>query len=162
MSTDLVDLGVEVFTWAVDLATSPRKRLPFTIAQSYSLHTRSWERNMCEFVKLFWIHNDNGSNDNDTTGKVVSFVHYQNSKTLTGSAKYCMIYFRLDPANVSEMCYKNSIIAGSVGRQDLVQIWTLAAFIATPSSQGVDLEDDVPWAHHPFSRSQIEYLWVSV
>ena len=56
------------------------------------------------------------------------------------------------------MCYKNAEIAGSLRRQDLVQIWTLAALVATPFSQGTENDDDIPWPHHPFSRSLIEYL----
>ncbi|KAL0274103.1 UNVERIFIED_CONTAM: hypothetical protein PYX00_006613 [Menopon gallinae] len=62
-----------------------------------------------------------------------------------------------DTNNTAEMCRKNAEIAGSVGRQDLVQTWTLASLIATPISQGGE-EDDMLWPNHPFSRSQIEYL----
>lgn len=63
-----------------------------------------------------------------------------------------------DPNDIAGMCYKNAEIAGSLRRQDLVQIWTLAALVATPFSQGTENDDDIPWPHHPFSRSLIEYL----
>lgn len=65
-----------------------------------------------------------------------------------------------DTRDVTSMCHKNAAIAASVGRQDLVQVWTLAALIATPTSHSCDSDDDTPWYHHPFSRSQIEYLYV--
>lgn len=56
------------------------------------------------------------------------------------------------------MCTENAEIAGSVGRLDLVQVWTLAGLIAA-SYQSNDSDEDAPWTHHPFFKSQIEYLY---
>ncbi|XP_067001039.2 GATOR2 complex protein WDR59 [Anabrus simplex] len=64
-----------------------------------------------------------------------------------------------DSHDVASMCHRNSAIAASVGRRDLVQAWTLAALIATPANQLMtEQEDDVPWALHPFGRTMVESL----
>lgn len=57
------------------------------------------------------------------------------------------------------MCLRNSSIAASVGRKDLVQAWTLAALAASPHTQSsVDLDEDFPWAVHPFAKEMIQSL----
>lgn len=57
------------------------------------------------------------------------------------------------------MCHRNSAIAASVGRRDLVQAWNLAALISAPNTQIIsDFDEEVPWPHHPFGRKLVESL----
>ncbi|GFG32156.1 hypothetical protein Cfor_09334, partial [Coptotermes formosanus] len=64
-----------------------------------------------------------------------------------------------DYHDIPGMCHHNSAIAATVGRRDLVQAWTLAALSATASTQPAsDLDDDIPWSHHPFGRAMVESL----
>ncbi|KAK6632142.1 hypothetical protein RUM44_007172 [Polyplax serrata] len=63
-----------------------------------------------------------------------------------------------DVQNISNMCSKNAEIAGSFGRFDLVQVWTLAGLIATSVTRTPDPEDEISWTSHPFFKSQIENL----
>jgi hypothetical protein len=68
-------------------------------------------------------------------------------------------HYRFDYHDIPGMCHRNSAIASTVGRRDLVQAWTLAALSATASTQPAsDLDDDIPWFHHPFGRAMVESL----
>jgi len=67
--------------------------------------------------------------------------------------------YRFDYHDIPGMCHRNSAIAATFGRRDLVQAWTLAALSATASIQPAsDLDDDIPWSHHPFGRVMVESL----
>lgn len=64
-----------------------------------------------------------------------------------------------DWRDVPSMCLRNSSIAVNVGRKDLVQAWTLAALAASPHTQSpVDLDEDFPWAVHPFAKEMVQSL----
>lgn len=64
-----------------------------------------------------------------------------------------------DCCDVPSMCHRNSAIAASVGRRDLVQAWNLAALISAPNTQIIsDFDEEVPWPHHPFGRKLVESL----
>ncbi|XP_069692365.1 GATOR2 complex protein WDR59 isoform X2 [Periplaneta americana] len=66
-----------------------------------------------------------------------------------------------DSSDLPSMCHRNSAIAASVGRRDLMQAWTLAALAATPLLQpppASDDEDEIPWPHHPFGTAMVESL----
>uniref|UniRef100_UPI0035900280 GATOR2 complex protein WDR59 isoform X3 n=1 Tax=Myxine glutinosa TaxID=7769 RepID=UPI0035900280 len=65
----------------------------------------------------------------------------------------------LDVNHVQEMCLANTAAAASVGRRDLVQVWSLAAastssFLAPSSNPDVE----TPWAAHPFGRGLLKSL----
>lgn len=47
--------------------------------------------------------------------------------------------------------------AASVGRSDLVQVWTLASLAAKESVQ-----DEMPWSKHPLSAAKMDYLFVTL
>lgn len=67
--------------------------------------------------------------------------------------------FRFDWRDVPGMCHRNSAVAASVGRKDLVQAWTLAALAATPPTQSAsDLDEDFPWGPHPLAKDMIQSL----
>ncbi|XP_069460287.1 GATOR2 complex protein WDR59 isoform X3 [Ambystoma mexicanum] len=67
----------------------------------------------------------------------------------------------LNMDEIQETCHKNATSALTVGRRDLVQVWSLAA-VATdlclnPKS---DPDQETPWARHPFGRQLLESLLV--
>ncbi|XP_076318578.1 WD repeat domain 59 isoform X2 [Tachypleus tridentatus] len=61
--------------------------------------------------------------------------------------------------DTESVCKKNASVAAEFGRKDLVQVWQLAALIASselfPSS---DPDDGVPWSQHPFGRQLLQSL----
>uniref|UniRef100_A0A8C4NE65 WD repeat domain 59 n=1 Tax=Eptatretus burgeri TaxID=7764 RepID=A0A8C4NE65_EPTBU len=65
----------------------------------------------------------------------------------------------LDVNHVQEMCLANTAAAASVGRRDLVQVWSLAA-ASTSSFLAPSINPDVetPWAAHPFGRGLLKSL----
>nr|XP_033799761.1 GATOR complex protein WDR59 isoform X3 [Geotrypetes seraphini] len=62
---------------------------------------------------------------------------------------------------IQETCQRNAASALSVGRRDLVQVWSLAA-VATDISLSPKWDPDLetPWAQHPFGRQLLESLLV--
>ncbi|XP_033095696.1 GATOR complex protein WDR59-like [Anneissia japonica] len=65
----------------------------------------------------------------------------------------------LMPSNIPLMCSKNAQAAREVGREDLVQLWSLASLSTDPTlipDENVDC--GIPWAAHPFGRKLIASL----
>ncbi|XP_053127088.1 GATOR complex protein WDR59 isoform X2 [Hemicordylus capensis] len=65
----------------------------------------------------------------------------------------------LNVANIQETCQKNAASAVTVGRRDLLQVWSLAT-VATDLCLGPNSDPDLetPWAQHPFGRQLLESL----
>ncbi|ELT94839.1 hypothetical protein CAPTEDRAFT_124558 [Capitella teleta] len=65
----------------------------------------------------------------------------------------------LDPNDVPCMCRKNASVAASVGREDLVQMWSLAALANDKNlTPDLDPEKGSPWALHPFGRKMLKSI----
>ncbi|XP_064466934.1 GATOR2 complex protein WDR59-like isoform X2 [Ornithodoros turicata] len=64
----------------------------------------------------------------------------------------------LDSADPAGACTKNAGYAAGVGRNDLVQVWSLAAFIASPhlSHDKQNPNVGIPWARRAFGRKMLE------
>ncbi|XP_029464735.1 GATOR complex protein WDR59 isoform X2 [Rhinatrema bivittatum] len=67
----------------------------------------------------------------------------------------------LNVNEIQETCQRNAASALTVGRRDLVQVWSLAA-VATDIclSPKWDPDLETPWAQHPFGRQLLESLLV--
>nr|XP_020653565.1 WD repeat-containing protein 59 [Pogona vitticeps] len=67
--------------------------------------------------------------------------------------------YTLDVADIRETCQKNAASALTVGRRDLLQVWSLAT-VATDLCLGPTSDPDLetPWAQHPFGRQLLESL----
>nr|XP_056718440.1 GATOR complex protein WDR59 isoform X1 [Euleptes europaea] len=65
----------------------------------------------------------------------------------------------LNVADIQETCQKNAASAVTVGRKDLLQVWSLAT-VATDLCLGPNSDPDLetPWAQHPFGRQLLESL----
>ncbi|KAL8194685.1 UNVERIFIED_CONTAM: GATOR complex protein wdr59 [Gekko kuhli] len=65
----------------------------------------------------------------------------------------------LNVADIQETCQKNAASAVTVGRRDLLQVWSLAT-VATDLCLGPNSDPDLetPWAQHPFGRQLLESL----
>ncbi|XP_077166334.1 GATOR2 complex protein WDR59 isoform X2 [Paroedura picta] len=65
----------------------------------------------------------------------------------------------LNVADIQETCQKNAASAVTVGRRDLLQVWSLAT-VATDLCLGPKSDPDLetPWAQHPFGRQLLESL----
>ncbi|XP_022107319.1 GATOR complex protein WDR59-like isoform X2 [Acanthaster planci] len=58
------------------------------------------------------------------------------------------------------MCTLNAEVAASVGRTDLVQMWSLAALSNSSELQPYsDPDGETPWAQHPFGRQLLQTLF---
>ncbi|XP_032816499.1 GATOR2 complex protein WDR59 isoform X1 [Petromyzon marinus] len=67
--------------------------------------------------------------------------------------------YTLEVNDVQEMCQKNAAAAASIGRKDLVQVWSLAAASTSEFLLPSDNPDsESPWACHPFGRRFIDSL----
>ncbi|CAN7991841.1 unnamed protein product [Ixodes hexagonus] len=66
----------------------------------------------------------------------------------------------LDSGDPVGACNHNASWAASVGRKDLVQVWSLAALVANPDLAHDKQNPDVgvPWAQHPFGRQMLESI----
>ncbi|XP_071498660.1 GATOR2 complex protein WDR59-like [Diadema antillarum] len=65
----------------------------------------------------------------------------------------------LIPDDVPRMCSMNASAAATVGRKDLVQVWSLAALASSPNlvpHMNPDVER--PWAKHPLGRKLLKSL----
>ncbi|XP_052233615.1 GATOR complex protein WDR59-like isoform X3 [Dreissena polymorpha] len=67
--------------------------------------------------------------------------------------------YSLNLNNLTAMCEHNKIEAASVGRRDLVRLWSLIPVIHNPSLHP-DLNPDAgtPWAQRPLGRGMVESL----
>ncbi|XP_030059494.1 GATOR2 complex protein WDR59 [Microcaecilia unicolor] len=67
----------------------------------------------------------------------------------------------LNMNEIQETCQRNAASALTVGRRDLVQVWSLAA-VATDIGLSPKWDPDLetPWAQHPFGRQLLESLLV--
>ncbi|XP_042293654.1 GATOR complex protein WDR59 isoform X2 [Sceloporus undulatus] len=65
----------------------------------------------------------------------------------------------LNVADIQETCQKNAASALTVGRRDLLQVWSLAT-VATDLCLDPNSDPDLetPWAQHPFGRQLLESL----
>uniref|UniRef100_A0A8C7DS31 GATOR2 complex protein WDR59 n=1 Tax=Naja naja TaxID=35670 RepID=A0A8C7DS31_NAJNA len=65
----------------------------------------------------------------------------------------------LNVVDIQETCQKNAASALTVGRRDLLQVWSLAT-VATDLclDPNVDPDLETPWAQHPFGRQLLESL----
>ncbi|XP_067327077.1 GATOR2 complex protein WDR59 isoform X3 [Anolis sagrei] len=65
----------------------------------------------------------------------------------------------LNVADIQETCQKNASSALTVGRRDLLQVWSLAT-VATDLCLDPNSDPDLetPWAQHPFGRQLLESL----
>ncbi|XP_038068522.1 GATOR complex protein WDR59-like [Patiria miniata] len=62
--------------------------------------------------------------------------------------------------NIPLMCTLNAEAAASVGRTDLVQVWSLAALSNSSELQpDSDADGETPWAQHPFGRQLLQTLF---
>ncbi|EEC03569.1 conserved hypothetical protein [Ixodes scapularis] len=68
--------------------------------------------------------------------------------------------YLLDCGDPVGSCNHNASWAASVGRKDLVQVWSLAALVANPDLAHDKQSPDVgvPWAQHPFGRQMLESI----
>lgn len=67
---------------------------------------------------------------------------------------------RLELKDVAGSCVQNAAAAATVGRADLVQVWTLAAIAA--AREEAEEKDSLPWSSHPFSKPQMDHLYVLI
>ncbi|XP_032086782.1 GATOR complex protein WDR59 isoform X3 [Thamnophis elegans] len=67
----------------------------------------------------------------------------------------------LNVVDIQETCQKNAASALTVGRRDLLQVWSLAT-VATDLCLDPNPDPDLetPWAQHPFGRQLLESLLV--
>ncbi|XP_058011410.1 GATOR complex protein WDR59 isoform X7 [Ahaetulla prasina] len=65
----------------------------------------------------------------------------------------------LNVVDIQETCQKNAASAVTVGRRDLLQVWSLAT-VATDLCLDPNADPDLetPWAQHPFGRQLLESL----
>nr|XP_034974517.1 GATOR complex protein WDR59 isoform X1 [Zootoca vivipara] len=65
----------------------------------------------------------------------------------------------LNVTDIQETCQKNAASALTVGRKDLLQVWSLAT-VATDLCLGPNSDPDLetPWAQHPFGRQLLDSL----
>ncbi|XP_039209660.1 GATOR complex protein WDR59 isoform X4 [Crotalus tigris] len=67
--------------------------------------------------------------------------------------------YTLNVVDIQETCQKNAASALTVGRRDLLQVWSLAT-VATDLCLDPNADPDLetPWAQHPFGRQLLESL----
>ncbi|XP_018901839.2 GATOR2 complex protein WDR59 [Bemisia tabaci] len=92
--------------------------------------------------------------------KMIKFaVHVYDVSALFLANRQLAERYVLDNHDIVSMCQRNAQAAASVGRRDLVQMWTLASLASTPPMQSNDsLDDEPPWSAHPFTRNMIHSL----
>ncbi|XP_043937539.1 GATOR complex protein WDR59 [Protopterus annectens] len=99
--------------------------------------------------------NESGNRPIKAAGKVI----IQEISCLLPVHKSLGEMYILNVNDIQETCQKNAAAAVSVGRRDLVQVWSLAA-LATDIclSPNSDPDAETPWAQHPFGRHLLESL----
>lgn len=89
----------------------------------------------------------------------VNIIVYDASKLLMISKELAELYV-ISPSNISNMCRHNREIAEELGRNDLVQAWSIAETVALAmTNSDFELTDDEMFAGpNPFGRSFLEAL----
>ncbi|XP_063168940.1 GATOR2 complex protein WDR59 isoform X3 [Candoia aspera] len=98
---------------------------------------------------------DAGSRPIKAAGKVI----IQDISCLLPVHKLLGEMYILNMADIQETCQKNAASALTVGRRDLLQVWSLAT-VATDLCLDPNADPDLetPWAQHPFGRQLLESL----
>ncbi|KAL5022221.1 hypothetical protein ScPMuIL_001376 [Solemya velum] len=67
--------------------------------------------------------------------------------------------YKIDTDDIPAMCLHNGTVSASVGRRDLVQLWSLVALMSSPKlASSPNPEDGPPWGRHPFGRRMLKSL----
>ncbi|GAB6032166.1 hypothetical protein CHUAL_010817 [Chamberlinius hualienensis] len=83
---------------------------------------------------------------------------YDVSKLLPISHELASTYSMKD-ADMKSMCQKNMAAAASVGRRDLVFVWSIVSVtVNSELTPHADPNLGMPWAHHPFGRELFQSL----
>ncbi|GCB64201.1 hypothetical protein scyTo_0011719 [Scyliorhinus torazame] len=106
-----------------------------------------------------WKGKREGTDSNNRPIKAAGKVIIQDISCLLPVHKALGELYILNVNDIQDTCQKNAAAALSVGRRDLVQVWSLAA-VATDSflSPHPDPDIETPWARHPFGRQLLESL----
>uniref|UniRef100_A0A4W3HDM2 WD repeat domain 59 n=1 Tax=Callorhinchus milii TaxID=7868 RepID=A0A4W3HDM2_CALMI len=106
-----------------------------------------------------WKGKREGTDSNNRPIKAAGKVIIQDISCLLPVHKSLGEMYILNVNDIQDTCHKNAAAALSVGRRDLVQVWSLAA-VATDSflSPHPDPDIETPWARHPFGRQLLESL----
>ncbi|XP_048449240.1 GATOR complex protein WDR59-like [Rhincodon typus] len=141
----------------------------YTITRSIRLKTQSLPTELTEQLKLRsfscsqksrrWKGKREGTDTNNRPIKAAGKVIIQDISCLLPVHKSLGELYILNVNDIQDTCQKNAAAALSVGRRDLVQVWSLAA-VATDSflSPHSDPDVETPWARHPFGRQLLESL----
>ncbi|XP_048402391.1 GATOR complex protein WDR59 isoform X3 [Stegostoma tigrinum] len=124
----------------------------------------AWRRWSIQAVNEFpksrrWKGKREGTDTNNRPIKAAGKVIIQDISCLLPVHKSLGELYILNVNDIQDTCQKNAAAALSVGRRDLVQVWSLAA-VATDSflSPHSDPDVETPWARHPFGRQLLESL----
>ncbi|NXU56588.1 WDR59 protein, partial [Turnix velox] len=106
-----------------------------------------------------WKSKREGTDANNRPIKAAGKVIIQDISCLLPVHKLLGELYILNVNNIQETCQKNAASALTVGRRDLVQVWSLA-MVATDLCLGPKSDPDleIPWAQHPFGRQLLESL----
>ncbi|NXP75568.1 WDR59 protein, partial [Ramphastos sulfuratus] len=106
-----------------------------------------------------WKSKREGTDTNNRPIKAAGKVIIQDISCLLPVHKLLGELYILNVNNIQETCQKNAASALTVGRRDLVQVWSLA-MVATDLCLGPKSDPDleIPWAQHPFGRQLLESL----
>ncbi|VDI29347.1 WD repeat-containing protein 59 [Mytilus galloprovincialis] len=86
-------------------------------------------------------------------------VKIYDSSRLLALHKILGEHYIINQSDISTMCKHNTSVAATVGRKDLVQLWSLVALTADKRLQSSDDPDEgPPWGRHPFGRNLMQSL----
>uniref|UniRef100_A0ACB8EAW0 GATOR complex protein wdr59 n=1 Tax=Sphaerodactylus townsendi TaxID=933632 RepID=A0ACB8EAW0_9SAUR len=106
-----------------------------------------------------WKNKREGTDASNRPVKAAGKVIIQDISCLLPVHKSLGEMYILNVADIQETCQKNAASAVTVGRRDLLQVWSLAT-VATDLCLGPNSDPDLetPWAQHPFGRQLLESL----
>ncbi|XP_054856690.1 GATOR complex protein WDR59 isoform X2 [Eublepharis macularius] len=106
-----------------------------------------------------WKSKREGTDTSNRPIKAAGKVIIQDISCLLPVHKSLGEMYILNVADIQETCQKNAASAVTVGRRDLLQVWSLAT-VATDICLGPNSDPDLetPWAQHPFGRQLLESL----
>ncbi|KAK4303934.1 hypothetical protein Pmani_024108 [Petrolisthes manimaculis] len=101
-----------------------------------------------------------GEEESGRSNRVGSVLIYDIKRLLPFSRELGASYV-LDEHDLVGTCRRNRDAAAAVGRKDLVQVWSLAAYTSSlgPGIDNNPIEfSDHPWPYHPFGRKLINSI----
>lgn len=108
---------------------------------------------------VFYSQRENALDRKSSRGLTTTICVYDVSKLFLVSRELAENYV-IDPVNVPEMCRHNKRIAEDLGRQDLVQCWSLAEMVATSTGdhESCSNDDEMFSSQNPFAKNLLESL----